>query len=204
MDSQANAVFFDSIAHQWDGWENLPELRRKLALGLGNLNICPSETLLDIGCGTGNIVLGLLGQLSPHGRVVAIDVSSRMIEIARKKIPDSRITWSIANAFQLPLANNSIDRTFCCSVWPHFDDPPAISREIFRVLRSGGFMHIWHFQSRAQINQIHAEAGPAVNKDVLAPATETATVLGQAGFQIMGMLDNEQGYLVTAFKPPQR
>lgn len=200
MDSQANAAYFDQIAHQWDGWENIPEIRRKLAAGLETMDIEPGETLIDIGCGTGNIALGLLERLSPEGRVIAVDVSPRMIEIARAKTTDPRIEWHVADAYLLPISDASVDRVFCCQVWPHFDDHPRIARELYRVLRPNGFLHVWHFKSRAQINRIHADGGEALGKDRLAPAHMTAELLSQAGFQTLHQRDDDQGYLVTVRK----
>ena len=86
--------FFDSIAGQWDGWHDLEDLTRKLNAFLEKLGIDPSATVLDIGCGTGNLTVSLLNKtLGPSGRVVAVDISEKMLDLARRKVTDPRVAW---------------------------------------------------------------------------------------------------------------
>ena len=176
-------------------------LGQKLGAGLTELGVGAGETVLDVGCGTGNLTRALLGRLSPDGRVVAVDISARMVAIARAKVPDPRVTWHVADARCLPLAGESCDRIVCCAVWPHFDDRKAVALELARVVRSGGFLHVWHLIPRERVNEIHAAAGEAVRRDVLPPARETSRLLATAGFEILSAVDAADRYLVTATKP---
>jgi ubiquinone/menaquinone biosynthesis C-methylase UbiE len=81
--SNAKARFFDGIADKWDGWDDLEVLGRRLAAGLEEMGVAPHETVLDVGCGTGNLTKALLARLGPNGRVIAADISPRMVEVAR-------------------------------------------------------------------------------------------------------------------------
>jgi len=56
-------------------------------------------TSLDIGCGTGNWTRGLLDVCD---KVLAIDSSSRMLELCREKLDSDRITYQKVNVFDLP------------------------------------------------------------------------------------------------------
>ncbi len=201
MNTNPKASFFDGIAEKWDGWEDLDALARKLATGLEELGVGADETVLDIGCGTGNLTLALLARLSTAGRVVAVDISPRMIETARRKVADERVTWHAGDARSLPLMDASCDRIICYSVWPHFDDRAAIIAEFGRVLRPGGYLHVWHLIARERVNEIHAAADAAVRHDLLPPAQETAQLLAGAGFQITSVVENQERYLVTVIKP---
>jgi ubiquinone/menaquinone biosynthesis C-methylase UbiE len=200
MTDDPRTAFFDGIAEKWDGWEDLPALANKLAAGLDELGVGRDELVLDVGCGTGNLTRALLGRLSEDGRVVAVDISPRMIEVARRKVADARALWRAEDARDLSLPDGSCDRVICYSVWPHFEDPPAVAAELRRVLRPGGHLHVWHLIPRAKINEIHASAGEAVRGDVLLPVVETAALLERAGFEVEAAVDDEERYLITAKK----
>jgi ubiquinone/menaquinone biosynthesis C-methylase UbiE len=200
MSTEAIAAFFDGIADRWDGWEDLAALASRLDGGLADLGLTPDEAVVDVGCGTGNLTCALLARLSPTGRVVAVDLSPRMLQVARGKISDPRVTWHAAHVQRLPVAAGSIDRVFCYGVWPHLEDHAAAAREIVRVLRPGGWVHVWHLISRARVNAIHAGAGEAVRSHELAPATETGALLAAAGLQVVTVVDADDRYLVTARK----
>jgi ubiquinone/menaquinone biosynthesis C-methylase UbiE len=192
--------FFDGVAEKWDGWEDLPALAVKFAAGIGAFGVGPDETVLDVGCGTGNLTRALLAKLSPAGRITAVDIAPRMIEEARRKIKDPRADWRVADVRRLPLSDASCDRAICFSVWPHIDDRGAAAAELRRVLKPGGFLHIWHLASRARINGIHASAGGPIRHDVLPPATETSELLLWHGFRVTTSIDDEECYLVSAVR----
>jgi ubiquinone/menaquinone biosynthesis C-methylase UbiE len=201
MTMNAKTSFFDDLASEWDGRVDLAALEAKLAAGLEELDVGADERVLDIGCGTGNLTRALVDRLSGEGRVVAVDISPRMIEVAQRKVQDSRVSWLAADARQLPLGDGAFDRVFCCAVWPHFEDKAAVARELSRVLVPGGLLHVWHPIPRERVNEIHAAAGPAVRHDVLRPAAETAELLAAVGYRTLLASEAEGRYLVTAQKP---
>lgn len=194
-------AYFDGIADRWDGWEDLGELHGKLASGLAGMGVGPGETVADLGCGTGNLTRTLLGLLSSEGRVVAADLSARMLEIAKKKNSDPRVEWVSADAHHLPIQDGRVDRVICFSVWPHFDRRDAVARELLRVLKPGAMLHVWHLASRQEINAIHASAGEAVRGDVLEEGAGLGRLLDEHGFTVTRVIDNQQRYLVSAMKP---
>ena len=200
MSILAKAAFFDGIADKWDGWDDLEALGKKLAAGLDTLGVGSDETVLDIGCGTGNLTRALLDKLSPRGRVVAVDISSRMIQVARTKVDDVRVAWQVGDAARLPLDNESCDRVVCFSVWPHFDSHEHAAIEFARVLRPSGQLHVWHLMGRDRVNAIHEGAGDAVRADILPPAGETGKLLARCGFFTTTSVDESDLYLVTAMK----
>jgi len=196
--SDPRIVFFDSIAEVWDGWHDLALLTKKLDAEFERFGLLGSETILDVGCGTGNLTRALLERLGPDGRVIALDISPAMVGRARQKVGDPRVTWELASADRIPVADASCDRILCFSVWPHFEDQAAVIREFHRVLRPGGSVHILHLISREEVNRIHGQAHPSVHADLLAPVRDVASLFERGGFAVIETADDTCRYLLTA------
>lgn len=204
MYTASNKVsFFDALAKQWDEKLDLPALRKNLVKALKPFEIQPGEHVVDIGCGTGNLTQALLDVLGPSGQVTAVEVSMDMLLQAQEKINDPRVLWQIADVERpLPFKDNSFDRLFFYQVWPHLQPNEAMLKELLRVLKSGGQLHIWHTDSRKAVNQMHAKINdPAIAADVLPPADEAAALLKKAGFTISQASESDKDYLVSARKP---
>jgi ubiquinone/menaquinone biosynthesis C-methylase UbiE len=199
--AESKREFFDRIASQWDGRVDLEQLAHTLRQGLLESRVAPDGTIVDLGCGTGNLTLALLEQLGSEGRVLAVDFSSHMIGEARRKVRDSRVRWLVADASELPLNNADADDVICFSAWPHFPQPARVLAEVRRVLRPGGKLCIWHAASRTTISQIHARAGGAIENDCLPPGTELAALANAAGLDPFEVIDDDQRYVVRARAP---
>lgn len=198
--SDPRQPFFDTIAEAWDGWHDLAILTLQLNAAFERFGVQPSETVVDIGCGTGNLTQALLPHLGPDGAVVALDISPAMLQRAQGKITDARVTWCETSADRIPMADASCDRAICFSAWPHFEHPDAVIAEIRRVLRPGGHAHILHLISKEAVNRIHSEAHPSVHADHLAPVGEVAAQFQLGGFVVLETQDDAAGYRLTAQK----
>jgi ubiquinone/menaquinone biosynthesis C-methylase UbiE len=104
------------------------------------LELHPGDTVLDVGCGTGDDVLVVAQIVGEQGRVVGIDVSEVMIAEARKRSKGSPlpIELILGNAYNLDFADETFDAVRCERVFEHLDRPVDALREIARVTRSGG------------------------------------------------------------------
>lgn len=97
-----------------------------------------NDVALDIATGGGHAALAL----APHvGRIVASDLTPRMLEAARDHILGKGIdnaTFEIADAEQMPFEDESFDIVTCRIAPHHFSDIAAFAREVARVLKPGG------------------------------------------------------------------
>jgi demethylmenaquinone methyltransferase/2-methoxy-6-polyprenyl-1,4-benzoquinol methylase len=200
--TNAKREYFESIAEKWDGFMDVQALEMALRHVVADLHIGPEEVVLDLGCGTGILTGVLRGILSDRGHIHAVDISPAMIEVARSKGDDRRITWHIADVLHLPLPDSSIDRAVCFSSWPHFPDSGLAAREVHRVLRNHGTLAILHLQSREKINQIHTSAGGPIAGDLLPPASHVAPILEMHHLLPGRIIDDDRMYLLVATKEP--
>ena len=100
--------------------------------------IPPQATVLDIGCGTGEFERLVLGE-NPEQRIVGLDLSSKMLEIARQKCQCyPNVTFCAASAAALPFPDCSFDMIVSASALHYFDQPEVSLREMRRVLKPGG------------------------------------------------------------------
>jgi trans-aconitate 2-methyltransferase len=68
--------------------------------------VSPDATILDVGCGTGRVTELLLA-LGPAGRVLPIDASLDMVELARARLADRAAVWRL-DVLELELASRSM------------------------------------------------------------------------------------------------
>jgi 2-polyprenyl-3-methyl-5-hydroxy-6-metoxy-1,4-benzoquinol methylase len=178
--------------------ENIETLPGRLADALAAFQVAPQDRVLEVGCGTGNLTLALTRHLSEAGRIFAVDCSAKMLEKARAKVQDGRVTWVLAPIQELPEELGDMDRAILMGVWPHLEDKRSTLVLLHQRLRHGGMLHIWHLASRERINQIHAGAHPAISGDLLEPAEQLANLLCEHGFTVLDVQDDETQYLVSA------
>ena len=62
------------------------------------------ETVLDAGCGSGNVTRVLLDAL-PDGNVIAVDGSPSMIEAARERVGEDRVEYHCQDLARSPTAS---------------------------------------------------------------------------------------------------
>jgi arsenite methyltransferase len=105
----------------------------------------PGEVVVDLGCGGGLDVLLAAPKVGPAGKVIGIDMSQDMIELARRNAangpggqPVGNVEFHLSTIDKLPLDDESVDCVISNCVINLAPDKAAVLREIHRVLRPGG------------------------------------------------------------------
>lgn len=103
------------------------------------------DRILDVGCGTATLTLKLW-RAAPEAQIVGLDGDPRVLAIARKKAAreGARIELREGLATRLPFPDGAFDHVVTSLVLHHLtlDDKRTALREMHRVLRPGGTLHV--------------------------------------------------------------
>ena len=122
---------FDRLAPRWDRMRS-SDAFAPLEQALAAIPSPPSR-VLDLGTGTG-LAAFVLARRFPEAEVLGVDVSERMIDVARGNTPPelaSRVRFEQADAAQLPFEDDSFQLVSLANMIPFFD-------ELERVTAPGG------------------------------------------------------------------
>ncbi|GAA2979853.1 class I SAM-dependent methyltransferase [Actinokineospora diospyrosa] len=130
------------VADGFDAYDDLPERvlgYPEVFRGL-RLDDPDVRTVLDYGCGPGKVALRAAGGFDVD--VVAVDISERMLRIAKDSRPHPRVDYHHVESGKLGfLPDGAVDAAMSCYVFINIGDLDAIraiAAEVHRVLRPGG------------------------------------------------------------------
>lgn len=123
-----NSVMSAGLHHRW----------RSRAADLARLG--PGDSAIDVCCGTGDLALELKRRVGDSGRVVGVDFSPRMLELAREKSGREGVTvaYEHGNALELAHPDQSFDAATVGFGVRNLADLGGGIREMARVVRAGG------------------------------------------------------------------
>jgi len=135
-------AMFDRIAGVYDPM-NLaisafqePVWRRRLVRATG---LRPGMRALDVACGTGKVAADLQRRVGPAGRVVGVDISPGMIELARRRFGDRPgLEFEVGDALALPTGDGGFDAATIAFGMRNLPDYRRGFEELARSVRPGG------------------------------------------------------------------
>jgi phosphatidylethanolamine/phosphatidyl-N-methylethanolamine N-methyltransferase len=112
-----------------------------------HLDLRPSETVLEVGIGTGlNLPL-----YAEECRLTGIDLSQEMLDKAVERVQTlamPNVTLKVMDATSMDFAENEFDKALATYTISAVPDPVAVLREMRRVVKPGGTIVILnHFRS---------------------------------------------------------
>jgi len=141
---------YDRVADQYDAWDFLwkQTLARSAWNHVENVieNLVPKGgIILDAGVGTGESMKTIMRLAHPR-RAFGIDISSGMLDLARKKITDPRVELIKEDMRHLPFPDGTFDAVISAWAIETLPDPKAAVREMLRVIKDDGYV-IYAFSS---------------------------------------------------------
>ena len=125
---------------------------------LSQANVEAGHDVLDVGCGTGTLVVMLKRQYSGV-QVVGLDPDAKALRRARSKVARAGVSVQLDQGFadELPYQAASFDRVFSSFMFHHLEEHERekASREVRRVLKPGGSFHLLDFVTEHE----HAKQG---------------------------------------------
>ncbi len=172
--------FFNQIAEHW-------ERLKKDILGEVDIsrtvseNVPPANRAVDIGCGTGELMLYLLPKTD---KVIGVDHSAQMLNMARLKLEahqfSDRVDLRLGEMEHLPLRDKEVEVATMSMVLHHSPLPQAGIEEANRVLLPGGILVIADFakHSREDIRRKYGQTWLGFEQE------DIQTWLEAAGFEL--------------------
>jgi demethylmenaquinone methyltransferase/2-methoxy-6-polyprenyl-1,4-benzoquinol methylase len=144
---------FGRIAHRYD------LANRVLSLGIDiywrfqlvhAVSRSASREILDLATGSGDVAFALARKLGPGVRITGMDFCEPMLEEARKRQVAGpawmrEVAFRSGDALELPLQAESLDAVTIAFGLRNMADRSRCLKEIHRVLRPGGRLHVLEF-----------------------------------------------------------
>lgn len=134
---------FDGIVGNYDRLNailslGLDRLWRRAAISA--LDPAPGRRYLDLGCGTGDLAIGLAScRRAPGARVLGVDPARRMIERAIEKTASlAGVAFAAGDALAIPAASGAFDGVITGFCLRNITDQAMALGEMARVTRGGG------------------------------------------------------------------
>ena len=185
--------FFDTCAPNWDA--EMIKSDKKIAIILDNAGVTKGSKVLDVACGTGVLIPYYIER--EVGSVLGIDISPKMIEIAKSKFCKPNVSFKNGDV-ETEDIDNDYDSIVVYNAFPHFQDGERLIKTLSSHLRAGGRLTIAHGMSRERIDAHHNGSAKKISNGLM-EADELAAIFSHY-LTVSTCLSNDEMYQVVGIK----
>jgi demethylmenaquinone methyltransferase/2-methoxy-6-polyprenyl-1,4-benzoquinol methylase len=194
VDKKEVIEFFDSFAESWD--DDVVRIQWKIEKILDAAGVSEGKAVLDVACGTGVLIPDYINR--KVSRCVGIDISTKMIDIAKRKFSEyENISLLCADAETFEFSEN-FDCIVIYNAFPHFVNCEALFINLAKCLNQGGRITIAHGMSREELIKHHSGRAEKISS-VLPEAEELAKAMSEF-FDMDIKTSTDEIYIVSGKK----
>lgn len=156
---KANKRFFDFWAPYYDRGIFGRFLFNIIDKTANSVKIKKGSKILDTGCGTGNL-LHILERKNKNLKLYGVDISEKMLQIARKKVKMADITNVSVTNLDKKFEANYFDYVFSVDAFHHFPNRKTVMNSFYRILNYNGRLVITDFDFGIILNKIFTVLEP--------------------------------------------
>ena len=167
--------YFEEVSGSWDVLRKSfygDEVRDAVLVAA---KVLPSDTVLDVGAGTGFLTEGAA---KIARKVIALDFSEAMTDESRVKLGGRNVEFKIGNVEKIPLPDASVDAVIGNMILHHCLNPDVAVKDMARVLVPRGRLALSDLQQHnfEFLRKEHADTWLGFE------ISRVRTILDQAGF----------------------
>jgi len=136
---------------------------------LAAISLKPTDTIADIGAGTGLFTRLFASKLGPEGRVIAVDIAQKFldhIELTCREQGLRNVETLLCKEDSTELPPESVDVAFICDTYHHFEFPQKTMTSLLKALKPGGRVIVIDFEriegESTEWTMSHVRAGQEV------------------------------------------
>ena len=152
-------------------------------LAIDALGIKPGQTVADLGAGSGYYSFRIAPLVGPTGRVLAIDIEPKMLEVIAERAGREHVTniATVRSSERDPnLAPHSVDLLFMVDVYHELEYPYEVMRKVREALKPGGRVALVEYRAedpQVQIKPVHKMSEAQVRREMQAAGFRHVTTV---------------------------
>jgi len=173
------------------------ETEEKPQLVIDALEIKPGQTIADLGAGSGYYSFRIAPLVGPTGRVLAIDIEPKMLEVIAERAGREHVTniATVRSSERDPnLAPHSVDLLFMVDVYHELEYPYEVMRKVREALKPGGRVALVEYRAedpQVQIKPVHKMSEAQVRREMQAAGFRHVTTVRMLPLQHLILFERD-------------